>query len=181
MALIVTAFSKNRVEGDNILGRQLNIFVEQGATDSRFVHGDHFRQVRARQRTQERALAGFQKALLALDQRLGNLLDCPPPLLQVLQEHVGALDIGDHMLLMIEREADAAVARRFAAVTARPDRIVQAAIVGVDLQRIIVEAQHFHGEAHAAALDDDIGPDALGFGRSAGGPTASESRLPGLA
>ena len=59
------------IEGDNILGGKLDVFVEQGAADGGLVHADHLRQVGAGQRAQERALAGFQKALLAFDQGHG--------------------------------------------------------------------------------------------------------------
>ena len=46
---------------------------------------------------------------------MGDLLDRAPPLLQVLQEHVGALDIGDDMFLMVGGQADAPVSGGFAA------------------------------------------------------------------
>ena len=65
------------------------------------------------------ALAGLQEPLLQLQDRLGDALDGAAALLQVLQEQVRPLDIGDDVLLVVGHRAAGAARRRAVGPEAR--------------------------------------------------------------
>ena len=89
------------VEGDDFLRGQLDVLVQQGAADGALVQVQALGQPGARQGPQERPLARLQKPLLQLQDGLGDALDGAAALLQVLQEQVGPLDVGDDVLLVV--------------------------------------------------------------------------------
>jgi len=95
----VGAAAEEDVEADDLLRGKLDVFVQQGAADGGLVHAELLGELGAGERADEGASAGFEEALLMLDQGRGDALDRPLTTLDVLEELVGTLDVFDHVLL----------------------------------------------------------------------------------